>query len=62
VLYLAARPDQLIDPLRLTAPLVPDDAAVAAPGLGSRVPLSNGVQLAPIMDLVRQAQQLVDHT
>jgi hypothetical protein len=62
VLYLAARPDQLIDPQRLAAPLLPDDAAVAAPGLGSRVALANGAPLAPIMDLVRQAQQLVNHT
>ena len=39
MLYLAARPEQLIDPAGLAAPLTGDDAAVAAPGLGSRVPL-----------------------
>ncbi len=61
VLYLAARPDQLIDPQGLAAPLLAEDAAVAAPGLGSRVALAalNGT-LPPILDLVRQAQQLAD--
>lgn len=61
VLYLAARPDQLLDPQRLAAPLTPEDAAVAAPGLGSRVTLAalNGL-LPAILDLVRQTQQLAD--
>jgi hypothetical protein len=59
VLYLAARPDQLIDPAGLAAPLAAEDAAVAAPGLGSRVALA-GVdgQLPALLELARQAQQL----
>jgi hypothetical protein len=61
VLYLAAKPEQLIDPQRLTAPLAPDDAAVAAPGLATRVVLANlNGSLPSILDLVRQAQQLAD--
>jgi hypothetical protein len=61
VLYLAARPDQLLDPQHLAAPLTPEDAALAAPGLGSRIALAsiNG-SLPPILELVRQAQQLAD--
>jgi len=61
VLYLAARPDQLIDPQHLAAPLLAEDTPVAAPGLGSRVALGalDGA-LPALLELVAQAQQLAD--
>ena len=58
---LAARPDQLIDPRHLAAPLMADDALMAAPGLGSRVSLSELDGAMPaLLELVAQAQQLAD--
>ena len=60
VVYLAARPEQLADPHGLVGPLSLDDAAVVAPGLGSRVGLADGFQTEQVVDLVRQAQRLKD--
>lgn len=61
VLYLAARPEQLIDPQHLAAPLQAGDAAVAAPGLASRVALAGGAPVESLVDLMRQARRIVDH-
>jgi hypothetical protein len=61
VLYLAARPEQLIDPQQLAAPLQAADSGVAAPGLGSRVPIVVAIPVGAVVDLVRQTLQVVDH-
>jgi hypothetical protein len=61
VMYLAARPEQLSDPHGLAAPIGLDDAAVVAPGLGSRVALGDGVPAEALVALVRQAQELAAH-
>ncbi len=58
VVYLGARPEQLSDPNGLVSPLGLEDASVAAPELGSRVALADGLQPEQIVELVRQAQQL----
>jgi hypothetical protein len=60
VLYLVGQPEQLQDPQNLALPLEPDDAAVAAPGLGSRVAIVDNASLTDILDLARQAQHLAD--
>ena len=58
VLFLAGQPHDFVDPAHLAQKLEPGDTAVAPPGLGTRVCPDGPPNLAPLMDLVRQAREL----